>query len=93
MNLNHLETTKVMNGMTSDGALDNQGSHTEKDANGKAYSTSVKAENLAENFKDKVIDTSPDDEEQASLSDIEHEKALFCCSRQGFLDVYLSLIL
>ena len=82
MNLNHLETTKVMNGMTSNGALDNQGSHTEKDANDKAYSTSVKAENLAENFKDKVIDTSPDDEEQASLSDIEHEKALSAATEQ-----------
>ena len=82
LNLNHLETTKVMNGITSNGALDNQGSHTKKDANDEAYSSSVKAENLAENFKDKVIDTSPDDEEQASLSDIEHEKALSAATEQ-----------
>lgn len=82
LNLNHLETTKVMNCIASNGALDNQGSHTKKDANYEAYSSSVKAENLAENFKDKVIDTLPDDEEQASLSDIEHEKALSAATEQ-----------
>ena len=82
LNLNHLETTKAMNGITNNGVLDNQGSHTKKDANDEAYSSSVKAENLAENFKDKVIDTSPDDEEQASLSDIEHEKALSAATEQ-----------
>ena len=82
LNLNHLETTKAMNGITSNGALDNQGSYTKKDANDEANSSSVKTENLAENCKDEVIDTLPDDEEQASLSDIEHEKALSAATEQ-----------
>lgn len=78
----HLKTTKTMNGESScNGHVNHQGVGHGKDVNEPSLSPK-RAGTPEEISNDKELEALADEEEQASLSDIEHEKALSAATEQ-----------
>ena len=78
----HLKTTKTMNGESScNGHVNHQGVDHGKDVNEPSLSPK-RAGTPKEISNDKELEALADEEEQASLSDIEHEKALSAATEQ-----------